>query len=174
MWILLKYLLLLSTMDWHSLLNIQTLGELVSLWHNVEYIIPKFHLIRTCCVLFATQIQDQMFPVIAAHIPFDFFLFWTKEWCFWISVTTIFSSILKKTLYYFQVLIVKIRLLYMYMKSVLCCDSADLHVHKSCSYMRVMWFFAWFLSWQTHFTGHGYHKQRSHLWMRYQTLFYLN
>ena len=48
MWILLKYMLLPLTMDWHSLLNIPTLGELVSLLYNLE----------TCCVLFAAQIQD--------------------------------------------------------------------------------------------------------------------
>ena len=47
MWILLKYMLLPLTMDWHSLLNIPTLGELVSLLYNLE-----------TCVLFAAQIQD--------------------------------------------------------------------------------------------------------------------
>ena len=52
MWILLKYLLLLLTMDWLSLLNIRTLGELVSLWHNVVYIIPKLHFICLVTLLF--------------------------------------------------------------------------------------------------------------------------
>lgn len=51
--------------------------------------------------------------------------------------------------------------------SVLCWDPLQTYIN----HVSEVFFF---LSWQTHFTGHGYHKQRSRLWIRYQTSYYLS
>ena len=84
---LLKYMLLLSTMDWHSLLNIQTLGELVSSLHNLE-----------CSIVFYSQHKSRikMFPVFAVHVRIFWLYLANKNTCFWISVTTFFQQYIQK------------------------------------------------------------------------------
>lgn len=68
MWILLKYMLLLLTMDWHSLLNIQILGGLVSSLHNLECIIPEVHFVHFVCKS-QHESRIKMFSLIAAPFP---------------------------------------------------------------------------------------------------------
>ena len=143
---LLKYMLLLSTMDWHSLLNIQTLGELVSSLHNLE-----------CSIVFYSQHKSRikMFPVFAVHVRIFWLYLANKNTCFWISVTTFFQQYIQKV----QKSVC--------MDSVLWWDSLQTYIN----HVSEVFFH---LSWQTHSTGHGYSKQRSRLWMRYQTSYYLS
>lgn len=90
MWILLKYMLLQLTMDWHSLLNIPTLGEPVSSLYNLETC--KYPGSRCFLLLLYVYMYLLTFSQLNKK----------AEWCFLISVTTIVSSILIKTLPFCQ------------------------------------------------------------------------
>lgn len=90
MWILLKYMLLQLTMDWHSLLNIPTLGEPVSSLYNLETC--KYPGSRCFLLLLYVYMYLLTFSQLNKK----------AEWCFLISVTTIVSSILMKTLPFCQ------------------------------------------------------------------------
>lgn len=83
MWTLLKYMLLLSTMDWHSLLNIQTLGELVSSLHNLKCSIHQKSTLKLCFI-HNTNLGSKCFQfLLYMHISFD---------CIWRIKTDVFES----------------------------------------------------------------------------------